>query len=199
MHRRTLLASGLAALAAPAIALPARAAPTPYRLAGTGAAITYTFTLSGAPIKGSIPVNRADLKVDPDNLTGSTADVTADVRQAETGLIFATQALKSASVLDADRFPLARFQSTRIILGPGGRISGGAAIDGRLTLRGVTRPVRFDAGLFRPQGSAAEDLNTLIVAMSTRINRHDFGASGYPDLVDPMVTVDINAQISVAA
>lgn len=191
MHRRTLLAMGLATFATSTLA-----APTPYRLAGTGATITYTFTLNGAPIKGTLPVNRADLSVDPDNLAASAADVTADVRQAETGLIFATQALKSASVLDADSYPLARFQSTRTILGPGGRISNGATIEGRLTLRDVTRPVRFDAGLFRPQGTAPGDLSTLVVALTARINRNDFGASGYPDLVDPVVTIDIDAEIS---
>lgn len=194
MHRRTLLAMGLATFATPALA-----APTAYRLAGTGATITYTFTLNGAPIKGTLPVNRADLNIDPDNLAASTADVTADVRQAETGLIFATQALKSASVLDAEGYPLARFRSTRVILGPGGRISNGAAVEGRLTLRDVTRPVRFDASLFRPQGTEPGDLSTLVVALTARINRNDFGASGYPDLVDPIVTIDIDAEISAAA
>lgn len=193
MHRRTLLAMGLATLATPPLA-----APTPYRLAGTGATITYTFTLNGTPIKGTLPVNRADLSVDPDTLTASTADVTADVRQAETGLILATQALKSASVLDAEAFPLARFQSTRVILGPDGRISNGAAIEGQLTLRDITRPVRFGAGLFRPAGTAPDDLTTLIVALTTRIDRHSFGVSGYPDLVDPIVTIDIDAEISAA-
>lgn len=193
MHRRTLLAMGLATFATPVLA-----APTAYRLAGTAATITYTFTLNGAPIKGTLPINRADLNVDPDNLAASTADVTADVRQAETGLIFATQALKSASVLDADGYPLARFRSTRVILGPGGRISNGAAVEGQLTLRDVTRPVRFDAGLFRPQGTVPGDLSTLVVALTARINRNDFGASGYPDLVDPIVTIDIDAEISAA-
>lgn len=190
MHRRTLLAIGLATFATPALT-----ALTPYQLGGTGAAITYTFMLNGSPIKGTVPVDRADLSVDPDNLAASTANVTADVRRAETGLIFATQALKSASVLDADSFPLARFQSTRVILGPGGRISDGATIEGRLTLRGVTRPMRFDASLFRPAGTASDDLKTLIVALKAKIDRRSFGATGFPDLVDDIVAIDINAQI----
>lgn len=194
MHRRTLIAAGLAALAAPATA-----ARIPYRLSGSGARISFTFSLSGAPVSGTLPVNRADLSIDPQNLTASTADVTADVRRAETGLIFATQALTSTSVLDAERFPLARFRSTRVILGPGGRISEGAAIEGLLTLREVTQTVRFDAGLFRPPGSAPEDLGTLIVSMTGRIDRHAFGASGYADLVAPMVDIDIRAEISAQA
>lgn len=194
MHRRNLLAIGLAAFATPALS-----ALTPYRLSGIGATITYTFTLNGNPIKGTVPVERANLDVDPDNLTASTADVTADVRRAQTGLIFATQALKSPSVLDADNFPLARFQSTRVILGPGGRISNGATIQGQLTLRGVTRPVRFDASLFRPAGTAPDDLKTLTVALKAKVNRRDFRATGYSDLVDDIVAIDIDAEINANA
>ncbi|WP_299691154.1 YceI family protein [uncultured Tateyamaria sp.] len=190
MHRRHLLAIGLAALARPTFA-----APTPYRLGPNGATITYLFTLNGGQVKGTVPVGRADLRIDPDNLAASTADVTADIRRARTGLIFATEALKSESVLNAARFPQARFTSTRVTLGAGGRISDGATIDGDLTLRGVTRPVRFAAELYRKRGSAAGDLSALDVRLQGRINRSDFGATGYADLVDDSVGIDIRADI----
>ncbi|WP_420013390.1 YceI family protein [Tateyamaria sp.] len=198
MHRRHLIALGLAACATPALATASLAAPRTYRLGGKGATITYTFMLSGAPVKGTVPVEGADLLVDPENLAASTADVTADVRRARTGLIFATEALKSPSVLDAAQFPLARFQSTRVVLGPGGRISNGASIEGRLTLRGVTRPVRFDANLYRQPGSDANDLTTLIVALKGQVNRRDFGAMGYADLVADTVDIAIDAEITAA-
>ena len=193
MHRRHILALGLAAIAAPTFA-----APMPYRLGDTGATITYTFTLEGTPLKGTVPIDRADLKIDPNNLEASTADVTADVRRARTGLIFATEALKSRSVLAADDFPLARFKSTKITLGARGRISEGATVDGMLTLRGVTKPVRFDAQLFRAPGSAADDLRTLRVIMNGSVNRTDFGAGGYPDLVADTVAIEIDANIEAA-
>ena len=193
MHRRHFLALGFAALARPALA-----APTPYRLGPGGATITYLFTLNGGEVKGTVPVGRANLRIDPGNLTASTADVTADIRRARTGLIFATEALKSASVLHADRFPEARFTSTRVILGAGGRISGGATIDGNLTLRGVTRPVRFAAELFRKRGSAPDDLSALDVRLQGRGNRSDFGAIGYADLVEDRVGIDIRADILAA-
>ncbi|MEO0402887.1 MAG: YceI family protein [Pseudomonadota bacterium] len=191
MHRRHLLALGLAAIATPSLA-----APRPYALAPGQATITYTFTLNGNPVKGTVPLNRADLTIDPANLAASTADVTADIRRARTGLLFATEALKSASVLNANGFPLARFKSTRVILGPGGRISDGAKLEGNLTLRGVTRPVRFDANLFRARGSTTDNLDALTVTLSGRINRRDYGAIGYPDLVADTVGIDIQAEIS---
>lgn len=194
MHRRHLLLCALATLA-PGTGL---AAPTPYRLGAGGATITYTFRLNGTPVKGSVPVDQADLTVDPDNLAASSAMVRADVRRARTGLIFATEALKSSSVLDANTHPTASFRSTRVRLGPGGRISDGATLEGDLTLRGITRPVRFDAGLFRARGSVAGDFRNLTVMLNGRINRRDFGATGYADLVEDNVDVDIVAEISAA-
>ncbi|MEL6463503.1 MAG: YceI family protein [Pseudomonadota bacterium] len=194
MHRRHFLLCTLAALAP----LPGWSAPTPYRLGAGGATITYTFTLNGAPVQGTVPVSQADLKVDPSNLVSSTAVVSADLRRARTGLIFATEALKSPSVLDADAHPTARFRSTRVQLGPGGRLSDGAKLDGALTLRGVTRPVRFDAGLFRARGSTANDFSTLTVMLKGRLDRREFGATGFADLVDDMVGIDIFAEITAA-
>lgn len=199
MHRRHLLALGLATLATPALSTGSLAAPQPYRLSGNGATITYTFQLNGAPVKGTVPIDRADLTIDPRNLAASTANVTANVRRARTGLIFATEALKSASVLNAADFPLARFKSTRVILGPGGRISDGAAIEGELTLRGVTRPVRFDAALYRRKGSDTGDFRTLNVTLRGTVNRTDYGAVGYGDLVNNRVDIDIAAEISATA
>ena len=190
MHRRHVLALGLCAIAAPSWA-----APTPYRLSGTAATITYTFTLEGTALKGTVPIDRADLRIAPNNLAASTADVTADVRRARTGLIFATEALKSRSVLAAEDFPLARFQSTKVTLGARGRISEGATVEGMLTLRGVTRPVRFDAQLFRAPGSAADDLSALRVILNGSVNRTDFGAVGYADLVADTVAIEIDANI----
>ncbi|GGX53254.1 hypothetical protein GCM10007385_21630 [Tateyamaria omphalii] len=194
MNRRHLLLCALATLAPRT----AWAAPIPYRLGSSGATITYTFMLNGAPVKGTVPVSQADLTVDPDNLDKSTALVSADVRRARTGLIFATEALKSPSVLDAQNHPNARFRSTGVKLGPGGRLSNGAMLEGDLTLRGVTRSIRFDAGLFRPRGSTTEDFSTLTVMLKGRIDRRNFGATGYADLVDNNVGIDIVAEITVA-
>ena len=172
---------------------------SPHPLTGTGATLTCTFTLIGLPIKGTLPVNCADRSVDPDTLTASKAAETADVRQVETGLIFATKALKFASVMDAAAFPMARFKSTRVILGPGGRNSNGAAIEGQLTLRDITRLVRLYARPIRPKGMDPDDLQALIMALATRIDRHSFDASEYPEQIDPIVTIDIDAEIRAAA
>lgn len=190
MQRRTLLAGALAALV-----LPRHGRAQPYRLGPGGATISYTFNLGRTPVKGTVPIERADLSIDGRNLAASTADVIADVRRARTGLILATEALKSRSVLAAADFPMTRFRSTRVTLGPQGRMSHGATLEGLLTLRGVTRQVRFDANLFRAAGSADNDFERLNVILNGTIDRRDFGAKGYGELVGDTVRIDIRAEI----
>lgn len=191
--RRTLLKAGLAC---PALALPAWSGRRPYVIDKSSATIQFLFDLNGIIQTGTAPLQRADVSFDPQNLTSAEADVTADLTQARTGFIFATSAMKSASVLDTERHPTARFRSTQVILGRNGRISEGAVLEGTLTLRGMTRPVRFDAALFRPPGSAASDLERLDIHLTGAIQRFDYGAMGYADLVADRVGLDIRARIS---
>jgi polyisoprenoid-binding protein YceI len=192
LSRRHLLH---ALLCAPMLARPAHARTRAYALTPRDATITFLFDLGGLTQSGTAPLGSADIRIDPGDLGASQADVTADLTEACTGLIFATQAMKSASVLDTDRFPTARFRSTRVTLGRSGRLSEGAALDGLLTLRGVTRPIRFDAALYRPQGSAPDDLSLLDIHLRGAIARAEFGADGYADLVADHVGLDIRARV----
>ncbi len=197
MHitRRTILHY---ALATGLMTGPTLAAPRRYSLRADGARIAFAFSLNGQTQTGTAPLQSADLRIDTDNLASSTADVTADISKARTGLFFATEALKSASVLDTRTYPTARFVSTQVHLGPSGRLSEGAFLEGALTLRGVTRKIRFNADLFRPAGSNRDELEQLEVRLKGQFDRRDFGAIGYADLVDPIVGLDIHAKISAA-
>ena len=190
LTRRALLATALSALATKGAA-----APRPYALVPERSEVAFRFWLNGTAQTGTVPVRSADIEVDPANLSASRAEVTADVGKARTGLIFVTQALLSASVLDAGNHPIVRFRSTRIRLGAKGRISEGARIEGDLTLRGVTRPISLNAVLSRPSGSAPDDLSVLFVDLDGQLSRASFGASGYPDLVADTVELDIHAEI----
>ena len=79
-----------------------------------------------------------------------------------------------------------------------GRLSGGARISGRLTLRGVTRSQDLTASIYRPPGSDPNDLQSLTVLLSGQLSRADFGATGYPELVTDNVGLDITAVIRAA-
>lgn len=190
LSRRTLLASGLAAWATPAIS-----ASKPYVLVAEGSRVSFIFNLSGVSNSGTIPVETADIRVGTDNLARSSATVTADVRKIRSGLIFVTEAIKSAELLDAERHPTVSFTSNRVQLGAKGRISEGARIDGNLTLRGVTRPITLDANLSRPAGTRPDDLSVLHIRLTGSLSRAAYGATGYAGLADDTVSLDIRAEI----
>ena len=174
---------------------PARAAPASYNLDTRASKVEFAFVLGGGHQKGTMPVSKAAILVDRDNLAASRVDISLDVSGVRTPLPFVKPALVGPQVLDAARFPTIRFVSTKITLAPDGRLSDGARITGNLTIHGVTRPETFTAGLFRAPGSAPGDLSKLTVNLSGQVSRSAYGATGFSDLVGDVVTLNIKAVI----
>ncbi len=195
LTRRTLVA-GLATLP---LARPATAALIPYVLTPDSTNVGFTFDLSGVPQSGTMPIQSADIKIDVNRLQDSQVTVVLNVAEARTKLPFARGPMLSQSVLNAKDFPTITFTSTRIQLGPNGRISEGATMTGNLTVRGVTHPVTLQAALYRRPGSEADDLDALSILLEGALNRQAFGASGYPDLVADTVSLNIRAEINRSA
>ena len=138
-----------------------------------------------------MPVGRADFQIDPSDLAASSTDVTLRADQVRAGFFLVTRILKSAAMLDTDRFPTIRFVSTAVVPAPSGRLSDGAILAGELTIRDVTQGVTFDT-VFMPQaGSAPDDLSRLTVRLTGRISRSSFGASGYKALVGDEVGLNV--------
>lgn len=169
------------------------AGPARYQLDARASNVGFTFTMGGALQKGTMPVTTAKILINPADLSASRVDISLNVGGVRTPLPFARQALIGPDVLDSARYPTIRFVSSGIKLAPDGRLSGGARITGKLTVRGVTRPVTLDAGLFRAPGSAANDLSELSVHLKGQISRSAFGATGFGDLVADTVGLNIIA------
>ena len=172
------------------------AAPVAYTLQADRSEVGFVYTLTGAQNRGSMPVRTADITIDVTQFANSSVDVTLDVRQARTGLVFATEALKAPSVLNAQNHPTIRFQSTVIRPNDPRNLSAGGKIDGNLTIRGVTRPVTLNAAVFRQQGTAEGDLTQLSFRISGSVQRSAFGAAGYNDIVSDEIQLDIAARVT---
>jgi polyisoprenoid-binding protein YceI len=170
--------------------LPALADAVPYRLDPAASTVAFGYVLGGTAMRGIMPVASADIALDFDRAAESRVQVVLDVGAAEAGNPIATEAMRSPGVLDAAAHPEIRFESTAI------RANGqGAAVEGRLTIRGVTRPVQLMAEIYRPRGSAAGDLSRLTVVLRGTVARSDFGAAGFADLVADPVSLDIAARL----
>ena len=195
IQRRQALVTLASACALPVAAL---AAPVQYVLDPSKSRVEFKFMLNGVAQTGTMPIDRAEIVVDPQRLSASQVDVTLSAARARTGLIFVTQVMTGPDVLDAAQFPTIRFVSRHIVLGAAGRISEGATITGDLTLHGVTRPITLHAALYRPRGTAADDLSQLDVVLHGGLSRSSFGAAGYPKLVADTVILNIRARIQIA-
>jgi len=168
----------------------AAAAPEAYRLDTARSSVGFTYRLGQAETAGTMPVRAAEMWIDLANPPASRVTVTLDASAARAGVFFATEAMRGPQVLDTARHPLITFRSTRIT----GTLQA-ATVEGQLTLRGVTRPVTLTAGLYRQRGAQARDRDHLTVLLTGQIDRHDFGASGFADLVGPLIDLRIVARI----
>lgn len=191
LTRRSLV-SGMLVLP---FARPTLATPLPYALEEQDTLIEFTFGLAGSAQTGTMPIQTANVMVDTGSLQNSKVDVVLNVAKARTRLPFARGPMLSPSVLYAKRFPSIRFVSTAVSLGPDGRISDGATITGDLTVRDVTSPITLEAALYRQRGAAKDDLGQLSIHLTGSLDRNRFGATGYADLVDPMVGLNIRTKI----
>lgn len=173
------------------LATPLLAEPVAYTLDRATSTVAFTYDFSGNPVTGAIPVQSADLRLDLRDIANSQVDVTLNTAAADGGFAFATAALREPGMLDSGRHPTMRFRAKRI----SGDLRG-ADIDGTLTLRGVSKPVRLRAELYRQQGTAARDLSRLAVLLTGTVDRNEFGVSAYPGFVGPDLRLRILINVS---
>ena len=181
-------------LALPLILLmapPAAALPVDYQLQADASEVGFSVDFGPDQITGQMPVTLADLTIDFDRLADCRFEVALDVGGTKASFPFAEQALKGPKVLDAAEHPTITFRSTAV------RAMGeGAAVDGILTIRGVEKPVTLTATIYRQKGTVEGDRSRLTVHLVGAVNRSDFGAVGWADMVGDQVRLDIMARIA---
>lgn len=183
---RKIMKAFLAAVLAIVLSVGAQAAPTPYDLNLQESRVDFSYDLQGSEFGGKIPISRADVSLDFQDLSNSEIIVGFDMTGASAGLAPLTEAIKSDSVLATDQFPTAVFESGRII-----QNGTQARLEGRLTLKGQTKPVVLNASIFRQRGSDVGDLSELVVSITGSFDRRDFGADGFSGLVDPEIRINV--------
>jgi polyisoprenoid-binding protein YceI len=174
MHRLAMLL---------AFALPFAATAADYTVQPAASTLGFSDTFQGETFNGHFGQWTAAISYDVANLAASKFDVEVTLASVKTGDHDRDGALPGADFFDVAKFPKAHFVTT------GFRQNGAQVIaDGKLTLRGVTKPVSLDV-TFKPQGSGA----TLDVAGT--VKRLDFGVGG-GDYADTSV---IGADVKVTA
>jgi polyisoprenoid-binding protein YceI len=100
--------------------------------------------------------------------------------------------LRSEDFLHVERFPSISFRSTKVE--PAARNE--YRVSGDLTIRGVARPVALDVRYLGQGRSPFDDTRAGFTA-TTRINRHDFGASWNAEMQDGGVVVGDDVFITI--
>lgn len=167
-----------------------QAAPVAYLLNQNASTVAFEADFGPDIITGTIPLTSADLTLDFDRVSNSTIAVELDVSGAQASFPFAAQALKGPKVLDAKSYPRMIFESTSVEA-----VSDGASVAGLLTIRGVTRPVILRAEIYRQKGTERGDRSRLTVRLTGAVNRSEFGATGWSDMVSDEVRIIITARI----
>ena len=173
------------------LSFPALAAPRTYVVDKASSKVGFGYSLGSQKLRGQFQSYDIDLVIDFQTVANSSVSVRMDATSARTPLPFAAEALRGPSVLDVDNFPTITFQS-ETVTGSGNK----ARLNGVATIKGVTKPLVLTAELFRPKGSSPVNLDDLILQISGRLDRREFGADGFINEVSPFLIIDIRARVS---
>jgi polyisoprenoid-binding protein YceI len=131
-------------------------------------------------VRGTFKNVAGSLEFDEDHPADMKVDVSIDADTLHTGEPNRDKHLRSADFLDVERYPTIEFHST------GTEVAGSNeyAVNGNLTIRGVTRPVtlhvrylgEWDTPWWEDGVNKGPRRRAGFLAR-TRINRHDFGVS----------------------
>ena len=175
------------------VAAAVQAAPTSFILDAERSRVEFTWFYGQNAVGGEIDIDGAEVVLDLDRIGQSDVQVALDAGSAKAGFLFATQALRGPRMFDAESFPQITFASRDFRLA-----DGAVAVDGAVTIRGVTQPMVMQARLFRQEGTTPADRDHLAIELVGAIDRHEFGASGWADEVGAQVEFRILAYIDRA-
>ncbi|WP_455283437.1 YceI family protein [Cupriavidus necator] len=139
------MAARTLAIVATMCATSALAAPVEYTIDPAHTTVYFAAShFERSSVRGRFGKIDGRIVYDADSGAGAL-DVTVDLASVDTGNRTLDGVLRSAQFFDIAQHPVARVRAQRFIV-EGGRL---AAIEGELTLHGVTQPLRLQAERFR--------------------------------------------------
>jgi cytochrome b561/polyisoprenoid-binding protein YceI len=142
---------------------------------------------SGYNTKGTFGKYQAEIEFDPDLPEQAAIRVRLDMNSAATGTSDVDSTLQSADYFNPAKYPAAEF----VARGAKANGNGQYVLNGRLTLKGVTKPVSLPFSIAIKDGTAT-------VKAETKINRLEFGVgpetvAGLPIDKDVKLTINLTA------
>lgn len=133
---------------------------------------------------------QGSLSYDKDKIENSKVNVTIDVAEMVTGIKKLDDHLKGKEFFDVEKFPTATFVSDKVEAID----SKTAKVFGKLTVRGVTKPVTLEVKLNKAGMSPVSNKETVGFSAHTDVKRSDFDMKAFlPGLGDD-VKLDIEVE-----
>lgn len=152
-------------------------------------------------VKGQFTGVSGTLAFDEEDITNSKIEATIDSSSINTREAQRDAHLKSADFFDVEKFPTLGFKSNRVTRTGNGEL----AVEGELTIHGVTRTVVFAVEGPTAPGKDPWGNTRIGISGTTRINRKDYGLTWNAALetggilVGEEVTITLDVQFVKAA
>ena len=127
----------------------------------------------------------------PGNLQSLDIDVTIDAATLSATDSFTEKRLKGSDFFDVSRYPTVTFSAEKLVMTD--KTSG--KLIGRLTARGITRPVTLAVRFSLPPATARGGERFQMSGVTT-IDRRDFGMNAYALIVGRSVKISISASLT---
>ncbi|NOZ66092.1 MAG: YceI family protein [Alphaproteobacteria bacterium] len=131
-----------------------------------------------------------EIILDYDNPDQSSVSITLKTASIMTGLADFDAHLKSADFFNVEKYPTARFVSTKVILGKNNR----ATVEGNFTLLGITKPLTLKVRLNKRAMDIQKNRMRTGFSAKTTIKRSRYGMKKYLPLIGDDVTIRIEAE-----
>lgn len=173
-----------------AIASAAQAAPETYTIDPSHTFANWSLNHLGySVIHGRFNTTSGKITLDMAAKTGS-ADISIDTASVDSGWPKRDEHLRSEDFFNVAKFPKMTFKSSKFQF-TGDKLT---AVDGELTLLGVTKPVKLDVSLFHCAPHPMMKKAWCGAAASTSIKRSDFGLSAYVPNVGDEVKIELEVE-----
>ena len=170
-----------------AVAAPAFAAPETYVIEGNHTFPRFEYNHLGYSIQMSrFDKTTGKITLDRAAKTGSV-DVTIDMKSVNTGSTLFNSHIQGEDLLDTEKFPTATFKSTGLKF-DGDKLS---AVDGNLTIKGITKPVTLAVTSFHCMPHPMLKKDACGANATTKIKRSEFNAGKHAPYVGDEVTLTI--------
>ncbi len=176
-----------AALALASAASLAAAAPETYIVDGTHTAPRFSYNHLGFSTQLSRFTKTTGKVIFDKQAKSGAVDIVIDMKSVDSGVAMFNEHLQGADFFDTARFPTATFKSTKVTF-DGDKPS---AVEGNLTIKGVTRPVTLALSSFQAIPHPMLKKDAIGANASTVIKRTEFGAGKYAPHVGDDVRIDI--------